>query len=161
MKRICALLIMALLLLVGCSSETTPATSPQQSSSVEQAESDSVKVEREIFDVKLNLPASLFEGQDLEAVKKEALAEGVHEVTINADGSLTYIMSKSQYREMMDRMGESINDSITEFLASEDNKGVFKEIKFNKDYTLLTAKVDSALYTDFDQINLRVSGLVC
>ena len=145
----------------GCSKSPTQASQdPVQKT--EQTESK-VIVEKEIFDVKLNLPASLFVGKDLESVKKDALAQGVHDVTINGDGSLTYIMSKSKYREMMDGIAKSINDNISEFLAKEENKSVFKEIVFNKDYSELTIKVDSGHYNpanEFSLVGFKISSMM-
>lgn len=155
------LFILIMLTLIGCSKSATE-TSRDSSPKTEQTESG-VIVEKEIFDIKLNLPNSLFTGKNLETVKKDALAQGVHEVIINNDGSLTYIMSKGKYREMMDGIGKSINDSITEFLSKEENKNIFKEIVFNKDYSELNVKVDSGHYAPLDEIRIagfKISSMV-
>lgn len=160
MKKLAVSLLSILIVstLLGCSksvNEVSPKT--------EQTDSKVVVVEKEIFDVKLNLPASLFTGKDLEAVKKDAIAQGVHDVILNGDGSLTYIMSKSKYREMMDGIAKSINDNITEFLAKEENKSVFKEVVFNKDYSELNVKVYKEKYSPFNGaglIGFGISGMM-
>ena len=148
-----------LVLLTGCSKSTTEKQSPK----TEQTEQQELSVEKELFDVKLNLQASLFEGQDLEQVKKDALDEGVHEVNINGDGSLTYIMSKSQYRKMMNEIAKSIDDYTKEFLSNDENKSIFKDIAFSNDYTELNVKVDASQYnemSDFSLIGLNFHGLM-
>ncbi|WP_308898457.1 hypothetical protein [Candidatus Desulfosporosinus nitrosoreducens] len=55
---------------------------------------------------------------------------------------------------MMDKMAASINDSITEFLAKDENKNVFKNISFNKDYSELNVKVDAEHYAPLNEISL-------
>jgi hypothetical protein len=145
--------------LFGCSKKATEADSTTKT---EKADSKVVVVEKDVFDVKLNLPASLFEGKDLETVKKDAIAEGVYDVILNRDGSVTYIMSKGQYRKMMDGIAKSVNDNVTEFLSKEKNKEIFKEIVFNKDYSELNVKVYKERYSPFDGvgiIGIEISGM--
>ncbi|HHY26351.1 MAG TPA: hypothetical protein GX523_06300, partial [Desulfitobacterium dehalogenans] len=133
--------------LLGCSKTTADSNS-------EAGPEQKKVVEKELFDVKVNLPTSFFEGKDFEAIKNEALGKGVHDVVKNSDGTITYVMSKTQHREMMDDLAKSINDMTTEFLASEENKKIFKQIEFNKDYTEINVKVDSAQFTELIQISL-------
>ncbi|XCH79048.1 MAG: hypothetical protein WHF31_16260 [Candidatus Dehalobacter alkaniphilus] len=137
----------------GTSTQKSEETTVQTEQTV-QSDNSKINVEKELFDVKLNLPASMFEGQDMEQVKKDALAEGVHEVTVNSDGSVTYIMSKSQHREMLNEIKKQIADSVTEFLADEENKATFKAVTFNGDYTEMTVKVDKSQYAAFSTLNL-------
>ncbi|HHU21888.1 MAG TPA: hypothetical protein GXZ52_00470 [Clostridiales bacterium] len=155
MKKIVAILLTFFLFfgLTGCGNSPKQAES-DSTAQTEQTESPKIEVEKELFDVKLNLPASMFEGQDMETVKKDALAEGVHEVIVNDDGSVTYIMSKKQHRAMLEEIDKSISESVTEFLAEEENKAIYKAIEFNKDYTEMTAKVDPAQYVAFANLNL-------
>jgi hypothetical protein len=139
--------------LIGCSgspkTDTPATTQTEQTAQPEQTESKGINVEKELFDVKLNLPASMFEGDDMEEVKKNALAKGIHEVTVIADGSVTYIMSISKHKEMMDGIKKQLADSVTEFLADEENTATFKDVTFNGDYTEMTVKVDKAQYAPF------------
>ncbi|EHQ89394.1 hypothetical protein [Desulfosporosinus youngiae] len=139
--------------LLGCSKTNSAAGQPEEKQ----------VVEKELFDVKVNLPASLFKGKDFETIRKEALDKGVHDVVQNSDGTITYVMSKTQHREMMDDLAKSINDITTEFLAAEENKTIFKQIEFNKDYTEINVKVDPAQFTEWSQIGLigfTFSGLM-
>src|SRR5690606_39103557 len=72
-------------------------------------------------DVEITLPASFFEGKDIDEMITEAKEEeGVKEVTKNDDGSITYKLTKERHKEMMDEMKKEIDTSIEEMKSGDD-----------------------------------------
>jgi hypothetical protein len=68
--------------------------------------------------------------------KCDELAEekGFKSVTLNADGSVTYVMSKAQHNNMMDELRESIKQGLSGIIASGDYPN-YVSIEPNDDYT--------------------------
>ena len=79
-----------------------------------------MNVEREIFDVKLTIPKDYVEGETQESLDAKAKDAGWKSATLNADGSVTYEMSKKQHKVMMDELAENINTELNNMCGSED-----------------------------------------
>jgi len=92
------------------------------------------------------LPAAFFDGSDKTTIETEAKAKGVHEVKVNGDGSVTYIMDKKTHKELLASMKQAVDDSIKETLADKENYPSFAEIKYNDDLTQFDIMVDKASY---------------
>ena len=60
-------------------------------------------MDKGLLNVEVTLPASMFEGEDMDSSIAEAEKEGI-KVTRNDDGSATYKMSKGKHKEMMKEM---------------------------------------------------------
>lgn len=135
MKNVKLLFLLVLsIMLVACSSKDE-----------ENKNSDNVDVDKGLVNVEVTLPASFFEDTDMETLKKEAKEDGVKEVIVNDDGSVTYKMSKSKHKEMLKEMGDTIDTSIKEIEADEDFPSI-KKIEHNKSFTEYTIKMDQELY---------------
>lgn len=65
--------------------------------------------------------------------------------TKNDDGSVTYVMTKANYSNLLDSVETFIETTITEILTSKDFPEIFEEIEFSDDYTTLTVKMNDAL----------------
>lgn len=101
-----------------------------------------VEVEENIFTVELTIPADYVgetTQEELDAVAKE---NGYKSITLNEDGSATYIMSKAQHKDMMNEMAASINTSLAEMVGSE-NYPNFTEVKANENFTSFTITTTS------------------
>ncbi|MDQ0187761.1 hypothetical protein ACFOST_22640 [Cytobacillus kochii] len=143
MKKLSCLLVLLVIFLVACSNESAEG---EKSTDQKQEEKEgAVNVDKGLLNVELTLPASFFEGEDIDTVIAEAKKEGVSEVTKNEDGSLTYKMPKSEHKKMMAEMGTSITDSIEEMKSSEDYVSI-KDVTHNKSYTEFTLLVDKESY---------------
>ncbi|WP_042346137.1 hypothetical protein [Bacillus massiliigorillae] len=139
MKSIKLLLLLVLSIsLVACSSN-------DDSKKEKSEEKGAVEVDKGLLNVEVTLPASFFEGEDIDKVIAEAKKDGVKEVTKNEDGSLTYKMSKSQHTKMMKEMETTIKDSIKELETNKDLASV-KGVEYNKKFTEFTIVVDQAAY---------------
>jgi len=168
MKRYTYLFMMLLsLLLVACGNndqEKNNAGNAEESAKQqeEQTEDESVDVKKGLLNVEVTLPASMFEGEDIDTVIADAKKEGVKEVTKNEDGSLTYKMSKAKHKEMMEELKTGILETIEETKNSEDYVSI-KDITYNDSFSEFTLVVEKSAYEDsmdgFAAFGLGISGM--
>lgn len=168
MKRIGVLLLL-LGLLAACSSdnqsenEGNNADAEVEDTGVEEKEQEEgIEVDKGLLNVEVTLPASFFEGDDIEEVIAEAKAAGVSKVTRNEDGSLTYKMSKSKHKEMLGEMEESIIEYVEE-LENDDDFPSIKEISYKKNFQEFTLKVEREVFENsfdgFATLGLGFTGI--
>lgn len=159
-KLLLMLLLSTMLILSACGAKTTTSNNAggtnekntataDENASNEKTEDDSktddsgkVDIDKGLYDVKLTIPASFVEGQTQDDLDKVCKEKGYKSITLNEDGSATYILTKNQHKEMMASMAETINDSLKELIGSEDYPS-FKDIKVNNDYTEFTVTTTS------------------
>ena len=153
-KGLSVFLIFGLLLfIVSCGNQETNQVGGKDFSNNEVSEG--IEVDKGILNVEISIPASLAGGLNEEDIEKEVAEKGYKSGRKNADGSVTYTMSKSKHKELLKEFDELILSLIDELVLDEDNS--FTEIKSNKDYTDFTILVDSEKYSDWD--SLYVIGL--
>lgn len=160
MNKLLNLLLSSLLVLslTGCKSNTAdsdhsqtqvPTAEVEDTSKEEQLEKDKeelshigdIEVENGLLTVSITLPSDFTEGvtqSDLDA------QDGTKYVSakLNDDGSVTYKFTKSQYKEMLQEISNSIEDSLKELVDSNDYS--FTEIKHNADYTEFNATIEGS-----------------
>lgn len=119
-----------------------------------------VDVDKRLFSVTLTVPKD-FVGEttqtELDAVAKE---RGYKSATLNSDGSVTYVMSKAQHRELVDSVAESIDESIAEMIGSSEYPNIV-DIRANADYTnytVVTKSVEVNLVDSFVALGLYTFG---
>lgn len=156
MKRIvCLILSLSLLLsLCACGSGDTPpeqsSPAPESSAPVEQESpapassapvetdepaNEGIDVDSGLFNVTLTIPASfLAEGTTQEQLTEEARENGYKSITLNEDGSATYVMSKAKHQEMVDEIKQSIDESLDEMVSSESYPNIVS-VTTNSDYS--------------------------
>lgn len=101
---------------------------------------DGLEVDRNLLTVEITIPASM---ADQGAIPEDLSdSEFYQSSTVNADGSVTLVMSKSQHAELMQQIRESIDQSLAEMVGAEETPN-FKEIETNDDYTVFTVKTSS------------------
>ncbi len=149
MKRKLIGMVLIAVMLSGCGSnattQTTESNEPVASEATTEASSEQgdlseldalgeVEVEEKLFDVELTIPAD-YVGEktqaDLDEMAKES---GYKSITLNDDGSATYIMTKAQHRQMLDELTESMNETLNEMIESESYPN-FKKIEANSNFT--------------------------
>lgn len=96
--------------------------------------------------VKVTLPASIFEGTDKSTIEEEGKAKGIHEVVVNDDGSVTYTMNKKTHKALLDEVKKSVDESIEKLLADKDTYHSFSKIEYNDDLTEFNIYVDASKY---------------
>lgn len=125
--------------------EDSGAEADEPTSNVEepQGESDgeSIEVAKNLFSVEVTLPAMFFEGEDLETAAADARAEGVGEVTVNEDGSLTYRMSKADHREIVAEMETGVLEAVEDITSSGDYPSI-SDVAHSRDYSEFTMTVN-------------------
>ncbi|HIX13874.1 MAG TPA: flagellar hook-length control protein FliK [Candidatus Anaerofilum faecale] len=147
--------------LVACghvSSSSVPTSKPATSDGSASSE-QKIEVEEEVFDVKVTLPADMVGETTQEQLDSENAGK-VHSVTLNNDGSVTFVMSKSQHKEMMAEMAASLDESLSEMVGTEDYPNVQK-IEHNDDYTsftITTTSTELSLQESMSAMVYYVSG---
>ena len=157
MKKILSLILVATLVcsLCACSSNpsTTSTTKAQASaaetadieaeatlSEEEQLEADrdelsaigDVEVENGILTVAVTVPSD-FIGEVTQEELDQKAGDTYVSATLNDDGSVTYKMTKSQHKKMLDGIVESIDSGLQDMV--DDESYSFTSIKHNDDYT--------------------------
>ncbi|MET3575467.1 hypothetical protein ACFFIY_01945 [Bhargavaea ullalensis] len=106
----------------------------------EQAEGGAVEVDKGLFNVEVTVPPSFFEGEDIDEAVEQAKAEGKADAVKNADGSVTFKMSKDQHKEMMAELLESV-EGLTNEMKGGDYPSI-RDITHDKRYTKFEVTVD-------------------
>lgn len=195
-KRVLAMCMIMVLLLVGCgnSNANTANNQEETATNVEENVAETVEdaaeevadeleavadieVEENLFDVELTLPADLVGETTQEELDAEAAELGYESVTLNEDGSVTYVMTKKQHEAMLeeaktnfmaalDEMPGSesypemvsidVNDDFTEFVVTTTNE----EVSMAESFTTLAFYMFGGSYstmagTEVDNINVK------
>lgn len=153
-KKFAALLLASILTISSCGSvdtQTLPEdaeTEMQTKTSTEEDISDldslgDIEVEKNLFIVNLTIPADYVGETTQEELDQTAEENGYKSITLNDDGSATYIMTKAQHKEMMNDIESGINSSLNDLVQSEDYPN-FTDITTNSDYTEFTITTTSS-----------------
>lgn len=177
MKKLLCLLLSLSLLLCACgpkapdpsASKDDPPQTANQSDEESKTQDDDlglasigdVDVDAGLFNVTITVPADfLDEGVTQENLDEQAKEKGFKSITLNDDGSATYVMTKTQHEEMMDGIRQSIDGSLLEMASSEDYPSVVS-IDANEDYTEYKITVNAeevGLQESFLALSLYVFG---
>lgn len=118
-------------------SESDEASTEENSEDMSQLEAiGNVDVDKGLFDVTINVPAKFIGDSTQEDLDKTA-AEYGFKITLNDDGSATYVMTKSQHEKLMKEYADDLNASLAEMVESEDYPNI-TDIKVNSDFTSFT-----------------------
>ena len=101
-----------------------------------------VEVDQGLFNVTLAIPeyyAKDITDEDLENAVNE---KGFKEAKRNDDGSITYVMTKAQHKELMDDFCDKLDQSLDEMIGSDDYPNITK-IEHNDNYTDFTITTKS------------------
>ena len=149
-KKLITSLLICTIALSGCGeSKNTPADTSSEtvesSTEGDMSELDAigdVEVDENLFTLELTIPAEYVGETTQEELDATAKENGYKSITLNDDGSATYVMSKKQHREMMEEMAANINDSLSDMVGSEDYPNI-TEITTNDDFTEFTITTTS------------------
>jgi len=118
-------------------------------------------VDKGLLNVEVTLPASMFEGEDIDTIVAEVEKEGI-EVKKNDDGSLTYKMSKSKHKEMLEELESGIIESVEDMKNNEDFVSI-QDITYNDSFSEFTIIADKETYENsmdsFVVFGLGLSGM--
>lgn len=102
-----------------------------------------IEVDENLFDVELTIPADYVGGSTQDDLDNLAKEYGFRSITLNSDGSATYIMTKKQHQELLEEYREQINNSLSEMVGSE-NYPNFVKIESNDNFTEFIVTTKSA-----------------
>lgn len=165
-KKFVLILLITSLSLVSCGTNNQTSTDTPQSPDVQEASTDStentmtdldslgdVEVEENLFDVTITVPADFVGETTQEELDKTAAESDIHSITLNDDGSATYVMSKSQHEKLMQDLADNINGSLAEMIGSEDYPN-FTDITANSDFTEFTVTTTSTELSFEDSVSV-------
>lgn len=147
-KRILSLLltISLILSLAACGGNaTTPSEAPTQSATEAAANTTPViEADRNLLTVDITVPAEFVEeGTTQDTLDADAAQAGYISATLNADGSVTYTMTKAVHKEMMGGIRESLHTALDEMVGSEEYP-TFTKITHNDDFTEFTVEISAS-----------------
>lgn len=166
-KKIVTILLISSLALTACgSSNQVQSSSSPSTQTVEEADTQStendisdlnaigdIDVDKNLFDVTITVPADLVGDTTQEELDAKAADSDIHSITLNDDGSATYVMSKSQHKKMMQELADNINSTLSDMVGSEDYPN-FTDIKANSDFTNFTVTTTSTELDLTDSISI-------
>lgn len=148
-KFICILLTLCFTLsLTACGGsdsapETSGTTETSETEILEEIEAISeIETEENLFSVEIKVPADFIDASTQEELDSIAKEKGYKSIELHEDGSATYTMTKSQHKEMMSELAETINSSLSEMINSEDYPNI-TDITANDDFTKFTVTTTS------------------
>ncbi len=157
-KSVAIIMVFSMLLMTACGKEADPVaevTVTEETSSVEEikdipteaASSDAseddlsqikaagdVEVDKGLFNVELTIPAEFVGDVTQEKLDESVAEKGYKSATLNEDGSVTYVMTKSQHEELVKVIEGEINDGMKGMIGSEDYPDI-TDVTANSDYT--------------------------
>lgn len=142
-KRLLSVLLIATLSLsiIACDGKSE-STNTENKTTETTDENQTIEVDENLLTVELTVPADYI-GEttqgELDAAAKE---KGFKSITLNEDGSATYVMTKGQHKELMSEMTNEFNSSLAEMVGSEDYPN-FTNIEANSDFTEFTITTTS------------------
>lgn len=108
-KKIVTILLISTLALTACGKESQVQSSDSSTQTQEESntsnkkkdtsKADTINVDKNLFDVKITIPADFVGETTQEELDAQAKESDIHSITLNDDGSATYVMSKSQHKK--------------------------------------------------------------
>lgn len=157
-KKFLGVVIVATLALslIACGNNENKATNSSDS----KTENDKIEVDENLLTVELTIPADIIGETTQEKLDQTAKGEGIKSITLNEDGSASYVMTKKKHREMMSDIKASIDEGLKALVGSEDYPN-FTKVEANNDYTVFTITTTSTeldLSESFSVLNFYVQG---
>ncbi|MDR2024458.1 MAG: hypothetical protein LBQ71_14705 [Hungatella sp.] len=137
-----SIIFSTLILLTSCGKNTNSASAISETISTETSIKESntnAETKNNLdaignADVELNIPAKFIGEQAQDDLNELCKEKGYKSITLNDDGSATYILTKKQHKKMMNELKDNINSSISEMIGSEDFPN-FTDITYNENFT--------------------------
>lgn len=157
-KRILAILMVATLVLPlsACGEKEEKDTS----SNTSETKNEKIEVDENLLTVELTVPADFVGEVTQEELDQTAKQEGIKSITLNEDGSATYVMTKKKHKEMMKEIKTGIDEELNALVGSEDYPN-FTKVEANANYTSFTITTTSTeldLAESFSVLNFYIQG---
>ena len=99
----------------------------------------------QLGEVQVTLPSQFFEGMTEESIRENAEAEGMKEVNIHEDGSVTYTLTEERQQEILKEFKDELDFAVNDIAVSDDYPSI-KRVEANADYTKFDIYVDRAQF---------------
>ena len=119
------------------STESTPSTASDASSTDSLEAIGNVDVDENLIDVTITIPSDIIGEVTQEELDESTKNKGYKSATLNEDGSVTYVMTKKQHKELLSVISEEIDKGTSELVGSDILPDV-TSITANDNYTLFT-----------------------
>lgn len=96
-----------------------------------------VTVDKDQSDITITVPKDFAGEATKEDIEKTVKDKGYKSGTLNEDGSVTFVMSKEQHKELVDTIGDSIDENLASMVGSNEYPNI-TDIKANEDFTSFT-----------------------
>ncbi|MCI8342542.1 MAG: hypothetical protein HFE62_04950 [Firmicutes bacterium] len=132
---------------VSSQNNAVPASNTVSEADPEKPENDdaskpSVQADPGLFDVTITLNSEIVGETTQEKEDQYVKENGFKSATLNDDGSVTYVMSKSKHNELMADLKSSFEESFQEIAESEDYPNI-TSIEANDDYTVFKISLEN------------------
>lgn len=146
MKKLLAIGIMCAMLLTftACTSTADNSTTDDTSvSTTEPTKSD--MVDENLLPVDITVPASMFseENPATDELTQEQLDKGFKSATLNDDGSVTYTMSKSTFKDYKNELKEQTANNLN---TLNNDYPCIDSVEFNDDFSEIKINVNKSEY---------------
>lgn len=96
-----------------------------------------IEVDEGLFDVTITLPADYAADITQDEIDQQIADGKVYSGQINADGSVTYTMSKAQHAAILDAISDTIRQTLDDMIGSDDYPNI-TAIEANDNFTKFT-----------------------
>lgn len=134
--------------------ESSAASSTREDSSVGKpteaarenpTEKKGLSAEKEGDDIKITIPAVLFNGNATSELTDEQKNNGFTSAKINDDGSVTYTMKQSSYEPFIKEYKKAMAQAIEQMISMGTYKSL-KSVEYTDDFGKITIKADKKAY---------------
>ena len=135
MKKVFSILLELVLTvsLSVCGNASASATNDAIAATVEPVQN--VEVDEGLLDVTVTIPADFLDSTQTQADYDAGAVEGGYKyAALHDDGSVTYVMSKKQHKDLLAQVADALDSEIAEMLTSSDYPN-FVSIDHNEDFT--------------------------
>ncbi|MCR4563915.1 MAG: hypothetical protein K5755_04705 [Clostridiales bacterium] len=163
MKKIIAVLLVFVMLFVmsSCSLIDKVLPSKQGDNTTTPTEKQTEMVDENLIDVDFTIPASMFteENPATDVLTEEQKAQGFKKAVVNADGSVTYTMSKKAYRELQESIRSQTRESLESF---KTDYPCIRSLEYDDNFTNVNVFVNRSEYEGGFNFMLAFGvGMVC
>lgn len=131
---------------------TETASNPDSSLGIEataapEQSSSEIFVDKNLLDVEITLPASMFADTDISTFDTEVYVKenGFKKAVVNDDGSITVTMSKSKHNELMEEYATDLETMFAEYIGAEYTSYI-SNITNDSNFSEIVIDVDRAGY---------------
>lgn len=155
MKKIFILIVtFAMVLSISACSTNSQQTkgSGEQVQPEQQNKENGIETDKGLIDVTITVPKSLVGENPSSELTDEQKQKGFKSVTLNEDGSQTYVISKKDHEIFISELRQLTADTLKE-IVTDGSFASIKDVDFNNNFSQVTLTVDeSAFNNSFDSM---------